>query len=1006
MLYNYQRKKLCRHLLIGGALFAAGLGMYSCSDTYDLDEDQPSNLNNIYGYLKDQGNFQNTLHLIDDLGQAEILSKTGSKTMFVADDEAFAKFYASNAWGVKSYDQLSLSQKKLLLNSAMIDNPYSTSMLSTASGNDGPVKGEVCRRSSSLTLYDSVLVVKSDSKDADEILPKNSRFDQIRANHDTIVLYTDASNAAPMIHFNYKFVASNKLSNTDIDFLYNQSEGTRQNDDVYVNDAKVIKPNIFSKNGFIHQVDRVIVPLDNMAELIRKDKELSIFSGIIERFAAPDYSQSVTNSYNVTLGKDVDSVYIKRYFSDRSAGSDREEDVAFSKDKDNNTFDASLKFDPGWNKYMPLSGDPRDAMMEDMAVMLVPTDEAVMDWWNNGGGKVVQDYYGTIEKTPNSVLDDLVRVNQLTSLVNSLPSRFEDVLNDANEQLGITVDDVESVTLGCNGVIYKTNKVFAPTSYSSVLFPAVIDTTNFKIIENAISSLNYDKYLNSMVSRYIFLVPTNKGLLSYVDPVSYGQTTSTLWEFGLDETKEKTQRIYADVYKCELNGTTGKWEKSGDRITRVQNQKYDGNDVTTASQTVMRNRLEKLLDNIIIVEPYEEGKQYYKTKAETYVRIPSKPAKGSSVYGGFQQEREYPLNVVVDPYVMKNGIALVLDGPIMGARRSVKDVLVDLSAETGEFNEFLKILVNCGALSTTNAKDKWAASSECLFNLKKSGDIGAEDTPKGKTKATYLLNNFQYTFYAPTDAAMLEAYEMGLPSLDDLNAAEEWDTYYEGLSTSEQKDLVKETGCCQGDSAARVQEVMLDFVKYHIQTNSVFIDNGFESGDYESGKTSLSRATATAENVDDENIDLENNTITINNVKYNIKSIEKVKKDNSQDMSTSVVYYSGEYSPGRPYPIKVNISNSGMTVTDNIGKTHNVVMTDGMYNVMAGEHWYSSTYAGSSNKIMSATDDPHKFFVNNSSAVTIHAIDGPLIYADGKHKDANGDVVEPQFKYKYKKLAQ
>ena len=179
MLYNFQRKKLCRHLLIGGALFAVGMGMFSCKDTYDLDDEQPSNLNNIYGYLRDQGNFQNTLRLINDLGQAEILSKTGSKTMFVADDDAFKKFYASNSWGVKSYEELTLAQKKLLLNSAMIDNPYSTSMLSTASGNDGPVKGEVCRRSSSLTLYDSVLYVlphsdKPEEKEkAEKILPKN-----------------------------------------------------------------------------------------------------------------------------------------------------------------------------------------------------------------------------------------------------------------------------------------------------------------------------------------------------------------------------------------------------------------------------------------------------------------------------------------------------------------------------------------------------------------------------------------------------------------------------------------------------------------------------------------------------------------------------------------------------------------------------------------------------------------------------------------------------------------
>ena len=193
MLYHFQRKKLYRHLLVGGALCAAGMGMFSCSDRYDLDDDQPSGLSNIYGYMQEKGNFTNYLHLIDDLGQAEILSKTGSKTMFIADDDAFARFYASNRWGVKSYDQLTLAQKKLLLNSSMIDNPYSSSMLSSAQsiGSSGkPVKGEVCRRSSSQSLLDSVLVVTPQTADA--ILPLNDRFNELRATHDSIVLFTEA----------------------------------------------------------------------------------------------------------------------------------------------------------------------------------------------------------------------------------------------------------------------------------------------------------------------------------------------------------------------------------------------------------------------------------------------------------------------------------------------------------------------------------------------------------------------------------------------------------------------------------------------------------------------------------------------------------------------------------------------------------------------------------------------------------------------------------------------
>ena len=96
MLYKSKRKRLYKGALVGTALCIAGLTMFSCSDTYDLDTEQPSGLNTIYGYMKDQGNFENVLHLIDDLGYTEVLSKTGSKTLFAANDDAFNEFYKNN----------------------------------------------------------------------------------------------------------------------------------------------------------------------------------------------------------------------------------------------------------------------------------------------------------------------------------------------------------------------------------------------------------------------------------------------------------------------------------------------------------------------------------------------------------------------------------------------------------------------------------------------------------------------------------------------------------------------------------------------------------------------------------------------------------------------------------------------------------------------------------------------------------------------------------------------
>ena len=112
------------------SLVLTGL-MTSCVDKFqEVDADsKPSWLGeSIYAELKNAnqerltGTFSNYVRLIDDLGYAETLNRTGSKTIFPANDDAFARFFQKNEWGVTSYEQLTTSQKKLLLYSSMLDN--------------------------------------------------------------------------------------------------------------------------------------------------------------------------------------------------------------------------------------------------------------------------------------------------------------------------------------------------------------------------------------------------------------------------------------------------------------------------------------------------------------------------------------------------------------------------------------------------------------------------------------------------------------------------------------------------------------------------------------------------------------------------------------------------------------------------------------------------------------------------------------------------------------------
>ncbi|MBN2767269.1 MAG: hypothetical protein JXR27_12935 [Paludibacteraceae bacterium] len=64
--------------------------MFNACDKYPYDNEVPDWLGaSIYEYLKQNANFTNYSRMIEDLGYVEVLSTTGSKTIFVADDEAF-----------------------------------------------------------------------------------------------------------------------------------------------------------------------------------------------------------------------------------------------------------------------------------------------------------------------------------------------------------------------------------------------------------------------------------------------------------------------------------------------------------------------------------------------------------------------------------------------------------------------------------------------------------------------------------------------------------------------------------------------------------------------------------------------------------------------------------------------------------------------------------------------------------------------------------------------------
>ena len=755
------------------ALLVGGFVLSSCQK-YDLDEKAPEGWgNSIYSWLDEQGNYTNTVRMINDLNYQEVLGKTGSKTLFVADDAAYERFYNNNPWGAKRYEDLSIAQKKMLLFGNMIDNSIQLSSLSTIQGK--PLKeGQAMRRFSALSEYDTIPVLKTQD------MPDNKYWRRHRESGKDMVCMEDGS-AVPMLLFLEAQLSNNRITNDDYNFLFNHTTN-RQAGDASVNGIDVVEDNIRCANGFIHRTGEVVTPLTNMAELIAQKPQISLFNSLLERFCAP-YPDSKdlakTNHYNYLYNANIDTLYTKRFFNEK-----RGVEVAVT--PDGASVPAQLMFDPEWNSYYSTSNkdasEGNAAEQRDMAVMMVPTDAAMREYWNTTG-KPLSENYASWNDVPDDVIIKLLNVNMLPSFTSSVPSKFEAILNDANDPMGVNVADIDSVWMTCNGAVYLTNKVYSPTAYVSVSFPALINR-NMKIIDWAITQCKYNVYLNALGSDYSFFIPTNDALIEYIDPCSYGKQNLQLLSFRWDETKKVDERVYAVLYNYDE--ATGTRDSVG-----IVNNYYR-----------ITKCLQDILDTHIVIGRVWDGKNtYFRTKNGTGIRV-TNPSDESNmlVEGSFQMNEGQPLRVtrVYDQrkeVAGGNGKSYVLEGqPIMGTRLTVYD---QLAAHPKYFGKFLELLEGSGLL-------------EKIHNLGTGNDN--DNKACGGTNMS-VFNTYHYTIYVPSNEAIEQLQKEGkLPS---------W----------EQVDLDHQAG--DEDKALSDSLNIVNFLKYHIQDNALYIGAQNESGDFE-----------------------------------------------------------------------------------------------------------------------------------------------------------------------------
>ena len=769
-------------LLIGTSV------LQGCKDD-DVLTGQPSWLgNSIYERLEEDGHYTTMLKLIDDLGQHEVLSHTGSKTLFAANDSAFQQWFAKNSWGVSSYGRLSLSQKKLLLNNSMINNAYLIELLSNGrpQGEDNhPEEGRTMRRETATSIYDSVQIMRP------EKMPNTDVWAKFKNAGRSIPILKDAS-SAPMIHFLPAFMKYNKFTNTDLDVLTNHQ--ANDINEAWVNGMKVIERDITCKNGYVQKVNGVIESSPNMAEIVHQHPKMSHWAELMDRFCAPYYNAEGTREYN-RLYNNQDSVYVLRYYSDYSGNGEN------LITPNGETVTAKLPFDPGWNQYVSTAGEAN--MNYDAGAMFVPTNEALDAWWNKEG-KDLKTEYGVIDSIPEATLAKLIKVNMLPVFTEAIPTKFQYILNDAKVEMGIKIADVDSCFMGCNGVVYMTNRVFTPAEFQCVAYPALAHPTVMNVIYWAIDHLNFLPYLLSMDSKYSLILPTNDAMLWYIDPYTYGKEKDgmeapELLAFFYDPTRAEASRVRAYRYACIVD------EDGGVTIDESTPRREE------TSRDVIDDCLKRLMDQLIIVGNIEDGHEFFKSKGGTPIRV-FKAADGRLAFaGGWQMDhnnKALPVNPE-DIYEKDNGKSYIINDQM--PLTTEKSVYLTLEGRE-EFTKFFDYLVDDGAelMATTVTKNNYTAGMQNQGN-----------------KNLKLLDNYNYTIYVPTNSSIQELIDKGL-----LPTWEDYEAQNEEIWGSEE---------AAEEAKAIIKNIIVNFLRYHVQDHAVLIGMAPENSKYENSFETMRR---------------------------------------------------------------------------------------------------------------------------------------------------------------------
>lgn len=594
------------------------LGLSGCTD--DLLTGTPEWLGqSIYDEMAERG-YTTSLSLINsspvaDDNYREILSRTGSKTLFVCSDEAWQRFFdknkaldESNPWhtvtSVASFDEPGNEiLVRQLFKSMMIDNAIVLDLLGKEEGAESGDADACMRRANSVNYMDMTKTLLRENYPAAKKENKTGIMDKdwwegLRSTTTQITLVPAALSGnnnsqstnnptnlyaasvssgfdePTMVHFSPSFSTAKEFDSEDIRIL---SGGVATSLSQTVVNGVAVDPdesNITCQNGYIHQLAEVPYPVFNMVDKLSEEPNYSIFYKQLQRFSYPWHNVGRSNQE----GYDV---YTIRYFNSAS-------NCTFTYAQDGvTTSDALLNFDPAWNRYYQYQAGGGNNYHRDCALILAPNNEVMTAFLQSEPAKALREKYcvdpdnATWDDFPDATVKSLMDECMRANFIGFQPSKVANLKNASNESIdGLATSSIKDCFVCGNGIVYGIDVVIVPPDYTNVLSTLLLDKDEDEESDEGFSvfyrfidedsnipgaAAGYKAYVRSADgTKYVLFAPYDKAMRKVIDPSSIGRSNSgitqltgpVLYDFQVKANSKVLP--YADPRSYTLDEMTGR----------------------------------------------------------------------------------------------------------------------------------------------------------------------------------------------------------------------------------------------------------------------------------------------------------------------------------------------------------------------------------------------------------------------------------------------------------------